>query len=85
MIKYYNPPGLIFHPFAVEEIVNKREMNAIRNGCALDTLTSVDIQEIVRVGGKVIKIYEGVIYTENLNISPFRKNERKIVCVKTTI
>ena len=45
----------------------------MRIGYIIDTLTSVDIQEIVKIGGKVIGIYEGVIYRENLRISPFRK------------
>ena len=45
----------------------------MRNGYIIDTLTSVDIQEIVKIGGKVIEIYEGVIYRENFKISPFRK------------
>ena len=34
----------------------------MRNGYVIDTLTSVDICEIVKNGGKVIEIYEGVIY-----------------------
>ena len=45
----------------------------MRNGYIIDTLTSVDIQEIVEIGGKVVEIYEGVIYRENLKVSPFRK------------
>ena len=45
----------------------------MRNGYFIDTLTSVDIQEIVKIGGKVMEIYEGVIYGENFKISPFRK------------
>ena len=36
----------------------------MRNGYIIDTLTSVDIQEIVKIGGKVIGIYEGVIDRE---------------------
>ena len=36
-------------------------------------LTSIDIQEIYKIGGKVIEIYEVVVYCENFNISPFRK------------
>ena len=48
------------------------EINRMRNGYIIDTLTSVDIQEIVKIGGKVIKIYEGVIYRENFKVSPFR-------------
>ena len=45
----------------------------MRNEYIIDTLTSVDIQEIVKIGGKVIEIYECVIYRENFRISPFRK------------
>ena len=33
----------------------------MRNGYIIDTLTSVDIQEIVKIAGKVIRIFEGVI------------------------
>ena len=45
----------------------------MRIGYIIDTLTSVDIQEIVRIGGRVVQNYEGVIYRENFKISPFRK------------
>ena len=45
----------------------------MRNGYINDTLTSVDIQHIVKIGGKVIESYEGVIYRESFKISPFRK------------
>ena len=38
----------------------------MRNGYNLDILTSIDIQEIVKIGGKVIEIYEGVIYRKKL-------------------
>ena len=41
-------------------------------------MTSVDIQEIVRIGGKVIEVYEGVIYRENYEVSPFKKVIEKI-------
>ena len=37
------------------------------------TLTSVDLQEIVKIGVKVLQIFEGVVYRENFKISPFRK------------
>ena len=45
----------------------------MRNGYIIDQLTSVDIQEIVKIGGKVIEIYKGDIYRENFEVSPFRK------------
>ena len=42
------------------------EINRMRNGYIIDTLRSVDIQEIVKIGGKVIEIYEVVIYKKIL-------------------
>ena len=45
----------------------------MRNGFIIDTLTSVDICEIVKLRGKGIEIYEGVICRENFKLSPFRK------------
>ena len=45
----------------------------MRNGYITQVLTSVDIQESVKIGGKVIPIFEGVIYRENFEVSPFEK------------
>ena len=72
-IKYYNPPNLIYQHLAVKEKVKNVEVNRMRNGHIIDVLTSVDICEIVKIGGKVIRIYEGVLYRENFKVSPFRK------------
>ena len=51
-IKYYNPPDLIFQHLPVKEKVKKIEVNRMRKGYIVDALTSVDIQEIVKIGGK---------------------------------
>ena len=72
-IKYYNPKDLIVQHIPIKEKEIKIEINRMRNGYIIDTLTSVDIQEIVKIGGKVVEIYEGVIYLENFKISPFRE------------
>ena len=72
-IKYYNPKNLIVQHLPVKEKEGKIEINRMRNGYIIDTLTSVDIQEIVKIGGKIIEIYEGVIYRENFKVSPFRR------------
>ena len=72
-IKYNNPKKLIVQHLPVKERVNKMEVNRLRNGYIIDILTSVDIQEIVKIGGKVIEIFEGVIYRENFKVSPFKK------------
>ena len=81
-IKYYNRPDLIFQHLPVKENVKKVEVNRMRNGYIIDTLTSVDIQEIVKIGGKVIEIYEGVIYRENFKVSPFRKVIEKLFALR---
>ena len=80
--KYYNPPDLIFQHLPVKEKVKKIEVNRMRNGYIIDTLTSVDICEIVKNGGKVIEIYEGVIYRENFKVSPFRKVIEKLFALR---
>ena len=81
-IKYYNPRDLIVQHLSIKEKVNKKEINRMRNGYIVDTLTSVDIQEIVKIGGKVIQIYEGFIYRENFKVSPFRKVISKLFALR---
>ena len=44
----------------------------------IDTLISVDIQEIVRIGGSVIEIYEGMLCKENFKIPPFGRFVEKL-------
>ena len=62
-IKYYNAKNLTIPYLPGKERETKIEIHRIRNGYIMDTLTSVEIQKIVKIGGKVIKIYEqGVIY-----------------------
>ena len=82
-IKYYNPRNLIFQHLAVKEKIKNDEVknvevNRMRNGYIIDTLTSVDICEIVKIGGRAIEIYEGVLYRENFKITPFRKVIEKL-------
>ena len=72
-IKYYNPKNLVVQHLPVKEKVKKSEINRMRNGYIVDVLTSADIQEIVKTGGKIIEIYEGGIYRENFKVSPFKK------------
>ena len=80
--KYYNPPSLIFQHLPIEEKVKKIEVNRMRNGYIIDTLTSVDICEIVKINGKVIEIYEGVVYRGNFKISPLRKFIEKLFALR---
>ena len=54
----------------------------MRNGYITQILTSVDIQEIVKNGGKVIEIYEGVINRQNFTIYPFEKVIDKLFALR---
>ena len=81
-IKYYNTKNLIVQHLPVKEREKKIEINCMRNGYIIDTLITVDIQKIVKVGGKVIEIYEGVIYRENFRVSPFRKIIDKLFALR---
>ena len=81
-IKYYNPKNLIVQHLPVKEREKKIEINRMRNGYILDTLTSVDIQEIVKIVGKVIENYEGAIYRENFKVSPSRKVIDKLFALR---
>ena len=78
-IKYYNPSNLIFQHLPVKEKIKRIEVNRMRNGW---TLTWVDICEIVKIGGKVVEIYEVVFYRENFKISPFRKVIEKLFALR---
>ena len=81
-IKYHNPPDLIFQHLPIKEKDKKIEVNRMRNGFIVDTLTSVHICEIVKIGGRVVEIYEGVIYRENFKVSPFRKVIEKLFALR---
>ena len=80
-IKYYNPPDLIFQHLSKEKF-KKVEVNRMRNGYIIDTLTSVDIQEIVKTEAKVIQIYEGVICRKNFKTSALRKVIEKLFALR---
>ena len=84
-IKFYNAPDLIFQHLPVKEKVKNKEVNRMRKRYNLDTFTSADIQKIVKIRGKVIEIYEAVIYRENFKISPFRKLIEKLLALRQKI
>ena len=76
-VKYHNPENLIFQHLPVKEKIenpykNNRfeEINRMRNGIIIDTLTSVDIVEIVKYGGEILEVYEG-FFCYNLEFNPY--------------
>ena len=54
----------------------------MRNGYIIDTLTSLDMQETVKIVGKVIELYESVLYREIFRVSPFRKVIDKLIALR---
>ena len=46
------------------------EINRLRNGIIVDTLTSVDIVEIVKCGGLILEVFEG-FFCHNRKESPY--------------
>ena len=54
----------------------------MRSGLIIDTLTSVDIEEIVIFRGEVFKIHECVLNRENFKVSPFRKLIDKLFALR---
>ena len=57
----------------------------MKNGFIIDTLTSVDIQEIFKIERRVIQIYEVVIYWENFKMSSSRKIRGKLFALRKKI
>ena len=62
-VKYHNPENLIFQHLPVKEKINNpyknsrfEEINRMRNGIITDTLTSIDIVEIVKYGGVILDV-----------------------------
>ena len=56
----------------------------MRNGYIIDTLTSVDIKEIIRIGGKKLK-YMKVLYIEKTLRYYLLKKLEKIIYFRTKI
>ena len=64
-VRYYNPENLIFQHLPVKEKIKNpyknnrlQEIIRMRNGIIIDTLTSVDIIEIVKYGGLILEVFE---------------------------
>ena len=76
-VKYHNPEILIFQHLPVKEKIknpykNNRleEINRMTNGMIIDTLTSVNIVEIVKCGSVILEVYEG-FFCHNLEYNPY--------------
>ncbi|ESO98096.1 hypothetical protein LOTGIDRAFT_174352 [Lottia gigantea] len=75
------PKNMFFQPIPAKDKITftnkggKKETGTkirFRNGFCHDVLTSVDIQEIVKAGGRIIRILDGIVYEENFKTPPYR-------------
>ena len=76
-VKYHNPKNMIFQHLPIKEKIenpykNNRleEINRMRNGIIIDTLTSTDIVEIIKYGGIILEVFEG-FFCHNLEFNPY--------------
>ena len=68
-LKFYNPPKTIFQHLPTKEKNKNIGVNGSKNGYIIDTITSVDVCEIFKMGGKVNRIFKGGFYREKFKIS----------------
>ena len=61
-VMYYYPSGLKFQHLPIIEAVENTQRIRMKKGKMIDTLTFVDVEEIVVKMGELKKIYECVIY-----------------------
>ena len=78
---YNNPADLILQHLPVKEKVKNIEVIRIRNGYTIDTLACVDIQEIVKIGEKVIEFYEDLFIKKLQNVT-FKKIMEKLFSLR---
>ena len=72
-VKYHNPENLVFQHLPIKEKIENpcknirlEEISRMGNGIIIDTLTSVDILEIVNCGGVILEVFEG-FFCHNLD------------------
>ena len=76
-VEYHNPENLVFEHFPVKKKIESpnennilEEINTMRNGIIIDTLTSVDVVEIVKCGGVILEAYEA-FFCHNFEYNPY--------------
>ena len=76
-MKNHNPENLVFQHLPLKEKNNNsqknsrlEEINRNRNGILIDVLTSVDIVEIVKIGGNILELFEG-FFCHNPEYNPY--------------
>ena len=76
-VEYHKPANLVFQHLPVKEKIGNpyknirlEEINKMRNGIIIDTLTSVGIVEIVKGGGVTLEVSE-CFFCHNLENNPY--------------
>ena len=81
-IKLLFPADLLLEHIPVKEKVKNIKVNRLKKGYVIGKLTSLELCEIVKMGGKLFEFYEGVIYRKKFEISPFRKVIEKLFALR---
>ena len=75
-LKYHNPKSLVCQQLPINEKVNNsyknnrvEEINRLRNGIIINTLTFIDIVEIAKCGGFILEVFEG-FFSHKLEYEP---------------
>ena len=78
-VNYHNPENLIFQRLPVKEKIEKpyknnrlQEINRMRNGVTIGTLTSVDNIEVLKFGSVLLEVFEG-FFCHNLEYKPYKE------------
>ena len=69
----------------VSEIKKNDARTRFKNGIVHDTISSVDIQGIIKAGGRIIKIYEGIVYEKNLQVNPYKQFVTRLFTLRKSI
>ena len=68
IIKLYNPKDILLNRVPIKEKVGLVEIIRLKSGNSTNILTSVDIQEIAKIDGKVFEIYGEILGKEHLKV-----------------
>ena len=80
---YYDPKKTIVPYLLVKGKLDRTEFIRMRNGYIFDSLTSVDVQEIFKIGRKTTKLSESVVFGENFKIIFFQMTREKSFNLRT--
>ena len=77
-ITYYQPEDLNFQHAPVKYGEGNTKVKKMRKVYITVTLISIDLQENIKIVGKIFEIYYGLLYNEKCKVSPFRSFDEQL-------